>query len=103
VLSQGRPRTGQDRAGSQRAAAVALAANDTRKRDGAQGRGCAWRQSARQDRDAFCLTIKPNTDNMREARSISLITALQDIGATVRSTIRSAWARAKLELPGITY
>ena len=31
------------------------------------------------------LTFKPNTDDMREAPSIALITALRDMGATVRA------------------
>jgi UDPglucose 6-dehydrogenase len=31
------------------------------------------------------LTFKPNTDDMREAPSLALITALQDIGARVRA------------------
>jgi UDP-glucose 6-dehydrogenase len=31
------------------------------------------------------LTFKPNTDDMREAPSIPLITALQDMGALVRA------------------
>ena len=31
------------------------------------------------------LTFKPNTDDMREAPSIPLITALQDMGAKVRA------------------
>ena len=31
------------------------------------------------------LTFKPNTDDMQEALSLALITALQDMGATVRA------------------
>ena len=36
------------------------------------------------------LTFKPNTDDMREAPSISLITALTDMGARVRAFIPMA-------------
>jgi UDPglucose 6-dehydrogenase len=31
------------------------------------------------------LTFKPNTDDMRDAPSIAVVTALQDMGAKVRA------------------
>ncbi len=49
------------------------------------------------------LTFKPNTDDMREAPSIPLITALQDLGATVRAYDPVGMDQAKLELPNVTY
>ena len=39
------------------------------------------------------LTFKPNTDDTRGSPAIPLITALQDMGARVRATIRPAWNR----------
>jgi UDPglucose 6-dehydrogenase len=49
------------------------------------------------------LTFKPNTDDMREAPSIPLITALQDLGATVQAYDPVGMDQAKLELPNVTY
>jgi UDPglucose 6-dehydrogenase len=45
------------------------------------------------------LTFKPNTDDMREAPSLALITALQDMGARVRvfDPVGMDQARAVLE------
>ena len=45
------------------------------------------------------LTFKPNTDDMREAPSIPLITALQDMGAKVRAYDPAGMEQAKRELP----
>ncbi len=41
------------------------------------------------------LTFKPNTDDMREAPSIPLITALQDMGAKVRAYDPAGMAQAQ--------
>jgi UDPglucose 6-dehydrogenase len=49
------------------------------------------------------LTFKPNTDDMREAPSIALITALQDMGAEVRAFDPEGMAQAKLVMPNIAY
>jgi len=49
------------------------------------------------------LTFKPNTDDMREAPSISLITALIDMGAIVKAYDPEGMQQAKDELPEITY
>ena len=49
------------------------------------------------------LTFKPNTDDMREAPSISLITALLDLGAKVRAHDPVGMDQAKRELPDIDY
>ena len=45
------------------------------------------------------LTFKPNTDDMREAPSIPLITALQDMGAKVRAYDPAGMEQAKKVLP----
>ncbi len=42
------------------------------------------------------LTFKPNTDDMRDAPSISVIQALQDAGAHVRAMILRAWSRRSM-------
>ena len=49
------------------------------------------------------LTFKPMTDDMREAPSIPLVTALQDMGATVRAFDPAGMGHAKMVLPDVTY
>src|SRR5947199_676210 len=49
------------------------------------------------------LTFKPNTDDMREAPSIPLITALQDMGAKVRVYDPVGMEQAKQVLADVTY
>jgi UDPglucose 6-dehydrogenase len=49
------------------------------------------------------LTFKPNTDDMREAPSISLITALQDMGARVRVFDPAGMEQAKSLLADVDY
>ncbi|MDB5655530.1 MAG: UDP-glucose 6-dehydrogenase, partial [Tardiphaga sp.] len=49
------------------------------------------------------LTFKPDTDDMREAPSIPLVTGLLDMGAIVRAYDPVGMEPAKSELPDITY
>ena len=49
------------------------------------------------------LTFKPNTDDMRDAPSIPLITALHDMGAKVRAYDPIGMEQAKKVLPELTY
>ena len=49
------------------------------------------------------LTFKPNTDDMRDAPSIPLITALQDVGAKVRAYDPDGMEQAKTVLADVTY
>lgn len=49
------------------------------------------------------LTFKPDTDDMREAPSIPLITGLIDMGAQVRAFDPAGMEQAKHELPTIKY
>jgi UDPglucose 6-dehydrogenase len=49
------------------------------------------------------LTFKPNTDDMREAPSIALITALKDQGASVRGFDPVGMEQARAALPEIDY
>ena len=49
------------------------------------------------------LTFKPNTDDTRDSPAIPLITALQDLGATVRAYDPAGMEQAKPQLPGVHY
>jgi UDPglucose 6-dehydrogenase len=49
------------------------------------------------------LTFKPNTDDMREAPSIALVTALRDMGAKVRAYDPAGMEQAKLVLEDVVY
>jgi UDPglucose 6-dehydrogenase len=49
------------------------------------------------------LAFKPNTDDMREAPSIALVTALQDMGAQVRVYDPVGMEQAKTVLTDVTY
>jgi UDPglucose 6-dehydrogenase len=49
------------------------------------------------------LTFKPDTDDMREAPSIPLVTGLLDMGARVRAFDPAGMEQARRELPEIEY
>ncbi|MFZ1923104.1 MAG: UDP-glucose/GDP-mannose dehydrogenase family protein [Xanthobacteraceae bacterium] len=49
------------------------------------------------------LTFKPNTDDTRDSPAISLITALHDLGATVRGYDPAGMEQAKPQLPSVKY
>lgn len=49
------------------------------------------------------LTFKPDTDDMREAPSIPLVTGLLDMGARVRAFDPAGMSQAQSELPDIEY
>jgi UDPglucose 6-dehydrogenase len=49
------------------------------------------------------LSFKPNTDDMREAPSVALITALGDMGAKIRAFDPAAMDQARAELPDVGY
>jgi UDPglucose 6-dehydrogenase len=49
------------------------------------------------------LTFKPNTDDIRDSPAIPLITALHDLGATVRSYDPAGMEQAKPLLPDVVY
>jgi len=49
------------------------------------------------------LTFKPNTDDMRDAPSIDVITALQDAGAQVKAYDPEGMAAAQAVLTDVTY
>src|SRR5262249_45431477 len=49
------------------------------------------------------LTFKPNTDDTRDSPAIPLITALHDLGATVRGYDPAGMEQAKPHLPDLHY
>jgi len=78
--------------------------NDTRKRAMARKVSSAFAGVLRGKTVAVLgLTFKPNTDDLREAPSIALITALQDMGARVRAYDPIGMERAKQVLAEVTY
>src|SRR5215467_2507925 len=80
------------------------AVNDQRKRAMARKVVLALGGSVRGKTIAVLgLTFKPNTDDVREAPSIPLITALQDMGAIVRGYDPAGMEQAKPHLPDVHY
>ena len=78
--------------------------NDTRKRAMARKVSAAFAGVLRGKTVAVLgLTFKPNTDDMREAPSIPLITALQDMGAKVRAYDPVGMEQARQVLADVTY
>jgi len=78
-------KTAQDHSAPLRIVEAVAAVNDARKRAMARKVSAALGGELRGKTIAVLgLTFKPNTDDMREAPSIPLITALQDMGAKVR-------------------
>jgi UDPglucose 6-dehydrogenase len=97
-------KTGQDHEAPLRIIEAVLAVNDTRKRAMARKVAAALGGNLRgRTIGVLGLTFKPNTDDMREAPSIPLITALQDLGAVVRAYDPVGMEQAKRELPDVTY
>lgn len=81
-----------------------LGVNDNRKRAMARKVSSALGGNLRGKTVAVLgLTFKPDTDDMREAPSIPLITGLLDMGAKVRAYDPVGMEQAKRELPDITY
>jgi UDPglucose 6-dehydrogenase len=81
-----------------------LAVNDNRKRAMARKVSHALGGNIRGKTVAVLgLTFKPDTDDMRDAPSIPLITGLIDMGAVVRAFDPVGMTQAKTELPDITY
>src|SRR5712672_4060466 len=97
-------KTAQDNEVPLRIVETVVAVNKTRKRAMARKVVVALGGSVRGRTIAVLgLTFKPNTDDMREAPSIPLITALQDMGATVRAFDPVGMELARIEMPDIQY
>jgi UDPglucose 6-dehydrogenase len=81
-----------------------LSVNDNRKRAMARKVASAAGGSLRGKTVAVLgLTFKPDTDDMREAPSIPLVTGLLDLGAKVRAHDPVGIEQARKELPDIEY
>ena len=97
-------KTAQDYAAPLRIVEAVLAVNDARKRAMARKVAAVFGGNLRNKTiGVLGLAFKPNTDDMREAPSIPLITALQDLGAKVQAYDPVSMEQAKLELPDVTY
>lgn len=97
-------KTAQDHGTSLRIVETVVSVNDQRKRAMARKVTSALGGPIRGKTVAVLgLTFKPNTDDMRDAPSIALVTALKDLGASVRAYDPAGMAQAKLVMPDITY
>jgi UDPglucose 6-dehydrogenase len=97
-------KTGQDHQAPLRIVETVAAVNDTRKRAMARKVTAALGASLRgKTIGVLGLTFKPNTDDMRDAPSIPLITALHDMGARVRAYDPVGMEQAKKVLPELAY
>jgi UDPglucose 6-dehydrogenase len=95
---------GQDHQAPLRIVEAVVAVNDQRKRAMAGKVATVLGGNARGKTVAIVgLTFKPNTDDMREAPSIALITALLDMGAKVKAYDPAGMEQAKMVLPDVAY
>jgi UDPglucose 6-dehydrogenase len=97
-------KTAQDRGVALRIVETVAAANEQRKRAMARKVVAALDGSVRGKTVAVLgLTFKPNTDDTRDSPAIPLITALQDLGATVRAYDPAGMEQLKPQLPTVHY
>src|SRR5215467_5020927 len=97
-------KTGQDFEAPLRIVETVAAVNEARKRGMFRKIAAALGGSLRGKTIAVLgLTFKPNTDDMRDAPSIPLITALTDMGARVRAYDPIGMGQAKEVLGGIEF
>ena len=97
-------KTAQDHGVALRIVETVSAVNEQRKRAMARKVVAALDGSVRGKTIAVLgLTFKPNTDDTRDSPAIPLITALQDLGATIRTYDPAGMEQAKLELKTVTY
>ena len=97
-------KTAQDYEAPIRIVEAVLAVNENRKRAMARKVASILGGSLRGKTIALLgLTFKPNTDDMRESPSIPLVTALQDLGATIRAYDPEGIEQARSELSNVTY
>jgi UDPglucose 6-dehydrogenase len=97
-------KTAEDHQAPLRIVESVVKVNDTRKR--AMGRKVvqALGGDARGRTVALLgLTFKPNTDDMRDAPSLSIVRALQDAGAEVRGYDPEGIEQARTMMPGVAF
>lgn len=97
-------KTAQDMESPLRLVETVVAVNDQRKRAMARKVIAACGGSVRGKRIALLgLAFKPNTDDMREAPSLAIVTALLDAGAEITAYDPEAMASAKALMHEIAY
>jgi UDPglucose 6-dehydrogenase len=97
-------KTGQDHASPLRIVETVAAVNDARKRAMARKIIAACGGSVRGKTIAILgLTFKPNTDDMRDAPSLAIITALQDAGALIRAYDPVGMDQARVLLTDVAF
>ena len=97
-------KTAQDHGVALRLLEAVAAVNEQRKRAMARKVVAALGGSVRGKTIAVLgLTFKPNTDDTRDSPAIPLITALHDLGATVRGYDPAGMEQAKPLLPAMQY
>jgi UDPglucose 6-dehydrogenase len=93
----------QDQATPLRLVEAVAAVNDARKRAMARKVANAVGNLRGKTIAVLGLTFKPNTDDMREAPSIPLVTALQDFGARVRAYDPAGMDQARPLMPDVAF
>jgi UDPglucose 6-dehydrogenase len=97
-------KTGQDNEAPMRIVETVVAVNDQRKRAMARKVANAFGGNLRGKSIAVLgVTFKPDTDDIRDAPSIPLITALQDMGAVVRVFDPVGMEQARKVLENVTF
>jgi UDPglucose 6-dehydrogenase len=99
-------KTGQDNESPLRIVETVVAVNDQRKRAMARKVANAFGGNGNLRGKSIAvlgITFKPNTDDMRDAPSIPLITALQDMGAAVRVFDPVGMQQARKVLENVTF
>jgi UDPglucose 6-dehydrogenase len=97
-------KTGQDADSPLRIVETVAAVNEQRKRGMAKKVIAACGGSVRGKTIALLgLAFKPNTDDMRDAPSLAIVTALEDAGAKVRAHDPASMEQASALMPNVTY
>jgi UDPglucose 6-dehydrogenase len=97
-------RTAEQAGAPSRLIETVVTVNDARKRSMARRVIAALGGSVRGKRVALLgLTFKPNTDDMRESPSLSIVPALQDAGAEIVAYDPEGMDEARPLLPYVTY
>ena len=97
-------KTGQDADSPLRIVETVAAVNEQRKRGMAKKVIAACGGSVRGKTIALLgLAFKPNTDDMRDAPSLAIVTALEDAGAKVRAHDPAGMDQARTLMPNVTF